>query len=118
MLGRFGRTVVAFAACVASCACVSKSSPTSPSTIAAPSTLPLVVKVVTRGAETPIPGASVFENDRLVGQTDHGGEVNATVAPGIEFHITVTASGYDGNGAWGTVNSEERWTFYLEPQQP
>jgi len=111
------------AAGIAGACSVTKSSPVAPSTTptaaAAPqsaSSLTLIVQVVTRGAETPIPGASVFENGRLVGSTDASGIVSTTVTPGVEFHITVTASGYDGNGAWGSVSSEERWTFYLEPQ--
>lgn len=106
-------TVLAAAACACS---ATKASPTAPSAVTTAASLPLTVMVVTRGAETPIAGAAVFKNGLQIGQTDAGGAVQATVEPGVQFHITVTATGYDGNGAWGEVEGPERWTFYLAAQ--
>lgn len=81
-----------------------------------PATIGLTVRVLTRGAEMPVAGANVTMDDTLIGQTDIDGAVRATVVIGAEFHIVVSAAGFVGNGAWGAVASEERWTFYLERQ--
>lgn len=82
----------------------------------APVTIGLTVIVLTRGAETPVPGAAVTMDDAPVGQTGSDGSIRTTVVIGTEFHIVVSAAGFIGNGAWGSVASEERWTFYLERQ--
>jgi hypothetical protein len=74
---------------------------------------PLTVCVRTRGAEQPIAGATVVQDDRVAGQTDAAGIVRTTVPLQVDFHIRVTAPGFIGEGAWGSVAREERWTFYL-----
>lgn len=81
------------------------------------SSTPLTVLVLTRGSETPVPGAAVARDDQSVGETGSDGAIRTVVPVGKEFHITVAASGFLGNGAWGTVEGEERWTFYLERAQ-
>jgi len=78
----------------------------------------LTVRVLTRGTETPIAAASVFQDDTAVGTTNGSGELRTNVPLDIEFHINVSAPGYMGFGATGSVRSEERWTFYLEPIKP
>lgn len=82
-----------------------------------PATVGLTVVVRTHGAEAPVPGAAVMMDDTLIGQTDSDGSIRTTVVIGTAFHIVVSAVGFIGNGAWGSVASEERWTFYLE-QRP
>jgi hypothetical protein len=77
----------------------------------------LSVRVLTRSLETPIEGASVLQNSSLVGKTNSEGVAEFNVPIGVEFHISVTASGYVGLGSSGTVESSEVWTFYLERAQ-
>jgi|SRR6516165_1896008 len=79
--------------------------------------LMLTVQVLTRSDEQPIAGAAVWENAATVGETDANGISRVTVARGADLHISVTANGYVGFGASGTVNSEETWWFYLEPKR-
>lgn len=74
----------------------------------------LTVRVLTRTTELPIAGATVFDGENPVGMTGDGGELQTKVPLGVEFHIRVAAAGFVGLGAFGTVNGEERWTFYLE----
>jgi hypothetical protein len=76
----------------------------------------LTVQVLTRGAEQPIAGASVRENDTIVEETDATGVARITVPYGVDLQISVTAPGYEGFGASGTVTTPERWRFYLAPQ--
>jgi hypothetical protein len=78
----------------------------------------LTVRVLTRGTEAPIAAARVFQDDTAVGTTNGSGELRTNVPVDIDFHITVSAPGYVGLGATGSVRSEERWTFYLESSQP
>lgn len=78
----------------------------------------LTVRVLRRGSEVPIAAARVFQDDTAVGTTDGTGELRTYVPLDIEFHINVSAPGYVGFGATGSVRSEERWTFYLEPVEP
>jgi hypothetical protein len=66
----------------------------------------------------PIAAARVFQDDAVVGTTNGSGELRTNVPMDIEFHIDVSAPGYVGFGATGSVRSEERWTFYLEPVEP
>lgn len=104
-----------------SVACVGTSPPTAPTPLAAQSprsSAALTVRVLTRTTEQPITGATVFQNRDAVGLTDGGGELRTNVPVGVEFAIDVSAPGFVGFGAAGTVNGEERWTFYLEPGQP
>jgi hypothetical protein len=77
-------------------------------------TIGLTVRVLVRSSEEPVAAATVFRNNAAVGQTDADGVLNADVPLGVEFSIDVTAPGFIGSGASATVNSKERWTFYLE----
>jgi hypothetical protein len=91
--------------------------PTSPPAVSPASSVGLTVRVLTRATESPIAGANVFATDGMVGVTDATGELRTNVPLGVEFHIRVAAQGFVGLGAYGTVNGEERWTFYLEAGQ-
>jgi hypothetical protein len=112
--------VVAVASVFLSWACARSNTPVAPTsphvatTSDLSSSVGLTVRVVTRGAEQPIAGATVFENSDVVGRTDTGGEIQTNVPLGVEFHISVAATGFVTIGAFGTVRSQERWTFYLE----
>lgn len=101
-----------------SIACASPAAPTAPTPpapVSPASSVGLTVRVLTRATESPIAGANVFADEGRVGVTNAAGELRTNVPLGIEFHIRVAASGFVGFGAYGTVNGEERWTFYLEP---
>lgn len=76
----------------------------------------LTVVVLTRGSESPVPGAAVRKDGQVIGKTSLDGSLQTTVPMGTEFHIVVDAPGFFGDGAWGSVASAERWTFYLERQ--
>ena len=98
-------------------ACAGARTPAAPTMAAAitPSaSTDLTVRVLTRGSELPIAGATVFQGTSAVGTTDGIGELRTNVPVDVEFHISVDAPGFVGLGASGTVRSEERWTFYLE----
>ncbi len=114
----FGAILVAASlGALAGCVSHSPASPSPTASTPAPtssSSIPLTVHVVTRGVEQPISGATVFQDNRLVGETGRDGAVLTEVPLGVEFHIAVTADGYVSLGASGTVRSAEQWTFYLE----
>jgi len=75
----------------------------------------LTVRVQARGSESPIAGALVrHEAGRYY--TDNSGESLLSVHAGTETAINVSADGYHAMGAAGTLLTDERWTFYLEPQ--
>ena len=100
-----------------SAACVDKPVPLGPTSIDAANphaSVALTVRVLTRGTEQPITGATVSQNSTTVGRTGDTGELRTNVPLDVEFHISVSAAGYVGFGAIGTVRDEERWTFYLE----
>jgi hypothetical protein len=94
---------------------VGPSDPSTPGAQPGTTSTPLTVCVRTRGAEQPIAGATVFQDDRVAGQTDAAGIVRTIVPLAVDFHIRVSAPGFVGEGAWGSVANEERWTFYLAP---
>ena len=103
-----------------SLACAGAATPTAPTpapAVSPASSVGLTVRVLTRATESPIAGATVFGGDGIVGVTSASGELRTNVPLGVEFHIRVAAQGFVGLGAYGTVNGEERWTFYLEPGQ-
>jgi hypothetical protein len=96
----------------------STSSLTAPTPVATATTsISLTIRVHARGTQAPIGGALVsHESAGYV--TDASGESRITVAPGEETTIVVSASGYHPMEASGVLNSDERWTFYLEPNGP
>jgi hypothetical protein len=99
-------------------ACVGRSAPAAPAAplaVSPSASTDLTVRVLTRGTEQPITGASVFQNSTAVGRTNTGGELRTNVPVDVEFHIDVSAPGFVGFGVTGTVKGSERWTFYLEP---
>jgi hypothetical protein len=77
----------------------------------------LTVRVLTRTTERPIAGAAEFNGDSPVGFTDSSGAPRTNVPLRVEFRIREAASGFVGLAA-GTVNGDERWTFYLEADPP
>ena len=98
-----------------SVACSSTQIPTAPAELVAEKTANLTVRVLTRGTEQPIAGATVSKNGAVVGATNGLGEMRTPVPVGTDFQIDVAAPGLVGFGVGGTVRSDERWTFYLEP---
>jgi len=87
------------------------------SAITAPSAAPghtLVVRVHERGSEAPLAGALVRHNTDGH-YTDASGEAHLVVTLGEETTIDVSAPEYHSMQATGTLNGDERWTFYLEP---
>ncbi len=113
-----GRAIICVtcAAILSGCEVIrSPGAPTAAAPQATPTaTIALTVRVLARGSEEPVTAATVFRNNVAVGQTDAEGVLNAEVPLGVEFAIDVTAPGFIGSGASATVNSPERWTFYLE----
>jgi hypothetical protein len=94
------------------------SSLTAPTPVAtATSSITLTIRVQARGTEAPIGGALV-SHESTPYFTDPSGESRITVEQGEETTIVVSASGYHQMEASGVLNSDERWTFYLEPNGP
>ena len=122
MAPRAGLTATFIIVLVGLSGCVSHgSSPLSPSAPAAApvpspaaSSTALNVRVLTRATDAPIAGASVLQNSSVVGTTDHDGMAQVRVPIGVEFQISVSATGYVGFGDTGSVQGSEVWTFYLE----
>src|SRR5262245_22163794 len=81
----------------------------------APRTMTLTVRVQARGTEQPIAGALV-RHEAVAYYTDGSGESALAVAAGSETTIDVSAPGFHAMRAAGTLNSDERWIFYLQSQ--
>jgi hypothetical protein len=116
-------TLVALGGVLSGCEAMPPTGPTAPAATrtvpASPTvTIGLTVRVLTRSSEEPVAAATVFRNNTAVGQTDTAGVLHAEVPLGVEFSIDITAPGFIGSGASATVNSQERWTFYLEREPP
>jgi hypothetical protein len=102
---------------ILSTACAETRSVTAPTAavpISSSASTDLTVRVLTRGGELPIAGATVFQNSTAIGITNRVGELRTNVHVDVEFHIEVSAPGYLGFDVAGTVRGAERWTFYLE----
>lgn len=69
--------------------------------------------MLVRGAEAPIAGALV-RHEATAHYTNASGESFLAVQSGAETTIDVSASGYHAMQAASVLNSNERWTFYLE----
>jgi hypothetical protein len=117
------KTIIGFTLAATLTGCTSTISPTAPTTVtnSAPATAPastiaLTIRVLTRGTELPLADVTVLEGNRVVATTDRDGLARAQVPAGVEINIDVRANGFVGFGASGTVTTEERWTFYLEPE--
>jgi hypothetical protein len=74
----------------------------------------LTVRVQERSTELPIRGAVVQYGPELF-YTDAFGESAVAIDPSREATITVSATGFHEMSASGTLNTSERWTFYLAP---
>jgi hypothetical protein len=73
----------------------------------------LVIRVYSRGSQSPIAGALV-EHELDDHYTNPSGEARLMVAAGEETTIAVSAPEFHMMQASGTLNSNEQWTFYLE----
>jgi hypothetical protein len=92
----------------------SQAPPSAPSGDIPAARVTLTVRVLARSTEVPLPGAVV----QLGGQADRadaGGVCEFTLTPGTMADVDVSAAGYKPMGASAVLQSNERWTFYLEP---
>jgi len=83
----------------------------------ADSTVALTVQVLIRGSQEAIPSATAVASSparSVSGLTDASGRVTLNVPALQSIDVEVTAPGYRGFGASGTLQSSELWTFYLE----
>jgi hypothetical protein len=89
------------------------------STLIAPSSSPaagaltLTISVHARKSETPIEGALV-RYLATGSYTDASGLSSVSVSAGRETTIDVSAAGFGTMTASAVLNSDERWTFFLE----
>jgi hypothetical protein len=124
-LAPFSAVALGRAACLGAlvlvAACTKMESPgslTAPSPIAIETTaITLTIRVHARGTHAPISGALV-SHEAAGYYTDLSGESHIVIVYGEETTIVVSASGYHPMEASGVLNSDERWTFYLEPNEP
>lgn len=72
----------------------------------------LVIRVLARNSEQPIPGAHI-STPTAKRSTDASGVCTLTVVAGQELDVDVSAPGYEPMGASAVVGANERWTFYL-----
>jgi hypothetical protein len=76
--------------------------------------LTLTISVQARRSEAPIEGALV-RHHASGSYTNASGLSAISVTAGSETTIEVSAAGYRPMTASAVLNSDERWTFFLEP---
>lgn len=112
------RGLVLVACLAAACASpTAPSTPTIPSAPAPPQNAPLpvvlTVRVLQRTVATPLPGATVVLGIRTA-QSNADGVCTFSLTAGNMADVEVSAPGYQPLSASGVLNSDQRWTFYLE----
>lgn len=94
---------------IAACAGTATVVPTGPS----PTALTLTIHVAARTSETPIEGA-LIRHLATGAYTNELGELRISVEAGQETTVEASAAGYRAMTASAVLNSDERWTFFLE----
>jgi len=74
-----------------------------------------MIHVYERTSETPISGA-LIRHHTTGGYTNASGELSISVEAGQETTVEASAAGYRAMTASAVLNSDERWTFFLEPE--